>query len=68
MSSLIAASPAPVPRDGVGPGSFTSGAAAAAPLVVGLVPFGLLVGTAVAASDDVLAAWTGTLLIYSGSI
>ena len=67
MSARIATSPPPV-RDGVPwTGPFISGAAAAAPLIVGLIPFGLLVGTAVAASDDVLAAWTGTLLIYSGS-
>jgi len=43
------------------------GARAALPLLVGLVPFGLSVGAAVAASADPLAAWVGTLLIYSGS-
>jgi predicted branched-subunit amino acid permease len=46
---------------------FVAGAAAAAPLVVGLIPFALLVGTAVAGSADIAAAWSGTLLIYSGS-
>jgi predicted branched-subunit amino acid permease len=36
-------------------------------LLVGLVPFGLVVGTAAAASGDPLAGWAGTWLIYSGS-
>jgi predicted branched-subunit amino acid permease len=34
---------------------------------VGLTPFGLAVGAAAAASSDPLAAWAGTLLIFSGS-
>jgi predicted branched-subunit amino acid permease len=44
-----------------------SGAAAMAALLVGLVPFGLVVGMAAAASAAPLGAWAGTLPIYSGS-
>jgi predicted branched-subunit amino acid permease len=44
-----------------------TGAASVAPLVVGLVPFGLAVGAAVARSGDRLAGWTGTLVLYGGS-
>jgi predicted branched-subunit amino acid permease len=36
-------------------------------LLVGFVPFGLVVGTTAAASDDPEAGWAGTWLIYSGS-
>jgi predicted branched-subunit amino acid permease len=43
------------------------GVLAAVPLVVGLAPFALAVGAAVGASADPVAAWAGTLLIYSGS-
>lgn len=43
------------------------GVLAALPLVVGLAPFALAVGAAVGASADPVAAWAGTLLIYSGS-
>ncbi len=38
-----------------------------AALLVGLVPYGLVVGTAAAASRDAAAGWAGTWLIYSGS-
>jgi predicted branched-subunit amino acid permease len=38
-----------------------------APITVGYLPFGLLVGAAVARSTDPLAAWAGTDLIYGGS-
>lgn len=37
------------------------------PLIIGYVPFGLLVGVAVSRSADVFAAWTGTVTIYGGS-
>jgi predicted branched-subunit amino acid permease len=37
------------------------------PLVVGYVPFGLLVGVAIARSTDWFAAWTGTIPLYGGS-
>lgn len=37
------------------------------PMVVGYVPFGLLVGVAIARSTDWLAAWTGTMTVYGGS-
>ncbi len=40
---------------------------AMAPITVGYLPFGLLVGAAVARSTDPLAAWAGTDLIYGGS-
>jgi predicted branched-subunit amino acid permease len=44
-----------------------AGVAAAVPLMAGLAPFGLAVGAAVSRSPDPVAAWAGTLLIYSGS-
>jgi len=44
-----------------------AGARAAIPFVIGLAPFAVTVGAAVAASGDPLAAWTGTLLLYGGS-
>ena len=44
-----------------------AGVVAALPLAAGLAPFGLAVGAEVSASADPLAAWAGTLLIYSGS-
>lgn len=44
-----------------------SGAREMAPIVVGLAPFGLLLGGAVGASVDTWAAWSGTLPIYGGS-
>ena len=44
-----------------------AGAVAAVPLMAGLAPFGLAVGAAVSGSADPVAAWAGTLLIYSGS-
>ncbi|MGY1602131.1 AzlC family ABC transporter permease [Geodermatophilus sp. SYSU D00815] len=60
MTSLL---PLPV-RTGTG---LLAGARAAVPFVVGLAPFGLTVGAAVGASADPVAAWAGTLLLYSGS-
>jgi predicted branched-subunit amino acid permease len=48
-------------------GDLLAGVRAALPLVVGLSPFGLSIGAAVGASSDPVAAWAGTLLIYSGS-
>ena len=44
-----------------------AGAVAALPLVAGMAPFALAVGAAVSASAEPVAAWAGTLLIYSGS-
>ncbi len=35
--------------------------------MAGLAPFGLAVGAAVSASSEPVAAWAGTVLIYSGS-
>ncbi len=37
------------------------------PLVVGYIPFGLLLGAAMARSSDPWAAWVGTPVIYGGS-
>lgn len=37
------------------------------PMVVGYVPFALLVGVTIAHSTDLLAAWTGTITLYGGS-
>jgi predicted branched-subunit amino acid permease len=44
-----------------------SGARDMAPLMVGYLPFGLLLGAAIARSTDVWAAWSGTVPIYGGS-
>ena len=49
------------------PGSVAAGARAMAPVVVGYVPFALLVGAHVATSADPLAAWLGTSTIYGGA-
>lgn len=46
---------------------FGAGALAMLPLILGYVPFGLLVGVAVSRSTDWLAAWTGTITVYGGS-
>ncbi|MGS0688261.1 AzlC family ABC transporter permease [Nakamurella sp. GG22] len=43
------------------------GAAAMAPITVGYLPFGLLLGAAVGRCIDPLAAWAGTGLLYGGS-
>ena len=43
------------------------GARDMAPLALGYVPFGLLVGTAVGRSPDPAASWAGTWTIYGGS-
>ena len=44
-----------------------AGARTMAPLLVGLVPFALLLGGVVGASLNPVAAWAGTLPIYGGS-
>lgn len=44
-----------------------AGARAMVPLLLGLVPFALLLGGVIGASADPVAAWTGTLPIYGGS-
>jgi len=44
-----------------------AGVRAAVPFVIGLAPFGVTVGAAVAASADPLAAWAGSFLLYGGS-
>jgi branched chain amino acid efflux pump len=46
---------------------FLSGVRDMAPLLVGITPFGLLLGATVAASADPVAAWGGALPIYGGS-
>ena len=43
------------------------GAIAMTPITVGYLPFGLLLGAAVARSAEPLAAWSGTGLIFGGS-
>ena len=49
------------------PGAATAGAWAMAPIVLTYVPFGLVVGAAVAGSDNPAAAWAGTWLIFGGA-
>ncbi len=46
---------------------FLGGLRDMAPLLVGITPFGLLLGATVAASEDALGAWAGALPIYGGS-
>jgi len=48
-------------------GDVRDGIVAMAPFVVGLAPFALTIGTAAAHSDDPLAAWSGSWLIFGGS-
>jgi len=43
------------------------GALAMAPLALGYAPFAIAIGMAAGASRDPLAAWAGSLLIFSGS-
>jgi len=43
------------------------GMRAMAPMLVALIPFAVVVGTAVAQSDNRLAAWLGTSTIYGGA-
>ena len=49
------------------PGAMAAGARAMAPMLVAYVPFGLVVGAAVAASANPVAAWLGTSTIYGGA-
>ncbi len=46
---------------------FLGGLRDMAPLLVGVTPFGLLLGVTVAASHDAFGAWAGALPIYGGS-
>src|SRR3954451_2407450 len=65
MTSTTASRPGPTSQ--AARREWTAGARAAVPFVIGLAPFGVAVGAAVAASSDPLAAWTGTFLLYGGS-
>jgi predicted branched-subunit amino acid permease len=47
--------------------ALVEGARAMAAVLVGLAPFGVVVGMASATSDTPAAAWSGTWLLYSGS-
>ncbi len=44
-----------------------AGAGAMAPVMVGYLPFGVLLGTAIARNAEPWAAWSGTEMIYGGS-
>lgn len=44
-----------------------AGITAMVPFVVGYAPFALVIGTAAARTDDPLAAWSGSWLIFAGS-
>lgn len=48
-------------------GEMRAGARAMAPMIVAYVPFAMVVGAAVAASANPLAAWLSTWTIYSGA-
>ena len=62
-----ASGPATAPASDGASGAVAAGARAMAPMLVAYVPFGLVVGAAVAASADPLAAWLGTSTIYGGA-
>src|SRR5687768_18594786 len=58
------------PRATIAPtrGAFFQGVRAITPMVIGLVPFGLAIGSASASLDvDRTAAWAGSWLILAGS-
>lgn len=59
--------PAPVPRYASARSEFASGAKAMTPVMLGYLPFGLLLGAAVGRSAEPWAAWSGTELMYGGS-
>ncbi len=48
-------------------GDLARGVRAMAPIVVSYLPFGLAVGTVVAAGPEVVARWAATVLVYGGS-
>jgi predicted branched-subunit amino acid permease len=48
-------------------GDIRDGVVAMVPFVIGLAPFALTIGAAAARTDDPLAAWSGSWLIYGGS-
>jgi branched chain amino acid efflux pump len=48
-------------------GEVREGIVAMAPFVVGLAPFALTIGAAAARTDDPLAGWSGSWLIFGGS-
>ena len=60
-SRAVARPAALLDRDGA------AGARAMLPLLVAYAPFALMVGAAVAASDNPLAAWLSTWTIYGGA-
>jgi len=62
-----AVTPAKVPGDTGAKGEFAAGARAMTPMMLGYLPFGLMLGAAVGRSTQPWAAWVGTELIYGGS-
>lgn len=66
-TSAAVTAPAGVQHEVQSARAFRSGARAMAAMTVGYVPFGLLVGAAVAGSDEPLAAWLATWTIYGGA-
>lgn len=68
----VAAPPRPVPAPGAPAGTtardLLGGARAMAPWLVGIVPYGLVIGVSAARADiPTLTGWLGAPLIYSGS-
>jgi predicted branched-subunit amino acid permease len=51
----------------VAPSDFRRGVRSMTPIVVSYLPFGLAVGTVVAAGPDLVARWAATILVYGGS-
>lgn len=58
---------AAVPSPTVARTDCARGVRAMAPIVVSYLPFGLAVGTVVAAGPEVVARWAATVLVYGGS-
>lgn len=67
MPTHDAVPPARVTRDSGARREFVLGAKTMTPVMLGFLPFGVLLGAAVGRSAQPWAAWTGTELIYGGS-
>ncbi len=67
-SSVAAATRTAAPAASGSPvGAMGAGARAMAPMLVAYVPFGLVVGAAIASSDSPVVAWLATWTIYGGA-
>jgi predicted branched-subunit amino acid permease len=68
MTTMTGDRPAPITRRGVGADDFLNGARAMLPWLLGVVPFGLVIGVSAAHADiPLLAGWLTGPLIFAGS-